>query len=582
LILCRTPRCINHTYDFAGADAMNILTITNISKTYGLHQVLNQVSFAVNAGQRIGLVGANGVGKSTLLKIVIGEIEADRGAVALASGMKIGYLPQVIASFEGQTLADMIADSMRHLRQLEARMRQLEQQMGAVSGEALEAVMLEYGDVTEQFERYGGYEIDHRVDTVLAGLHVAHIPREQQFATLSGGEKSRVGLAMLLLQPTDVLLLDEPTNHLDFASMNWLEAYLQQFRGAILIVSHDRQFLNRTANVIVELDEHSRTARRYSGNYDAYHAAKLVERRKWETDYEQQQEEIKALRLEMKETARRNSNYRAHTDSDKYIRNAKIASHDRTVSRRVQAAEERLRRIEANPIPQPPEPLNFDPDFDAQALKGRQPVTISGVTKAFGARCVLDKVTFTLGAESRVVVVGPNGAGKSTLLKILIGLEASDSGEVYRNPGVRIGYLDQEGVLLDPEKTVLEALRDGIDLTEQQAITFMLRSGLFRYADMRLLVGQLSSGQQRKLQIARLIAGRANLLVLDEPTNYVSFDVLEGLEEALRHFPGPVIAASHDRRFIEHFSGQIWELQDGKLNQNVDTSEYVELQTAAT
>jgi macrolide transport system ATP-binding/permease protein len=205
---------------------------------------------------------------------------------------------------------------------------------------------------------------------------------------------------------------------------------------------------------------------------------------------------------------------------------------------------------------------------------------ISGVTKAFGARHVLDNVTFTLGTESRVVVVGPNGAGKSTLLKMLIGLEAPDKGEVYRNPGVRIGYLDQEGALLNPDQTVLESLRDGFDLTEQQAITFMLRAGLFRYADMHLLVGQLSSGQQRKLQIARLIAGRANLLVLDEPTNYVSFDVLEGLEEALRHFPGPVIAASHDRRFIEQFGGEVWELQDGTLNKNVDAAEYVGIQPA--
>jgi len=551
------------------------LSILNISKTFGYHQVLNGVSLMLNAGERIGLVGANGVGKSTLLKIITGELEADGGTVMLTPGAKLGYLPQAIASFEGRTLADLIAESMRHLRDLEARMRDLEQQMEAASPDVLDAIMVEYGETVEQFERYGGYEMDYRVDAVLEGLGVNHIPRERLFATLSGGEKSRVGLALLLLQAPDVLLLDEPTNHLDFASMAWLEVYLRGYRGGILIVSHDRQFLNRTVGAIVEIDEHTRAARRYAGNYDTYHAAKERERRKWEFDYERQQEEIKALRIEIKQTARRNSNYRAHTDSDKYIRNAKIATHDHTVSRRVHAAEEKLKRIEDDPILPPPTPLRFDPDFDPHALKGRMPLVVSNVTKAFGECCLLRDVSFTLGPESCIVLVGPNGAGKSTLLKILIGVEQPDSGEVYRNPGAAIGYLDQEGATLDPAKTVLEAFREGIPFTEQQAITFLLRSGLFRYEDMGKLAGQLSSGQRRKLQIARLIAGRANLLILDEPTNNVSFDVLEGLEAALRQFPGPIIAASHDRRFIEQFNGDIWVLEDGFVNKNVDAAAYV-------
>jgi macrolide transport system ATP-binding/permease protein len=541
------------------------VTIANVSKTYAFHQVLNQVSLTLNAGERVGLVGANGVGKSTLLKIIIGDIETDSGSVMITPGAQVGYLPQAIASFEGRTVDDLIADSMRHLRDLESQMRALEQQMETASNGKLDALMLEYGDVTEQYERYGGYEIDHRVDAILDGLHVGYIPLDRPFATLSGGEKARVGLAMLLLQAPDVLLLDEPTNHLDFASLGWLEGYLQGYRGGILIVSHDREFLNRTVNAIVEIDEHTRTARRYSGNYDAYHTAKIQERRKWEADFERQQEEIKALRLEMKETARRNSNYRAHTDSDKYIRNAKIATHDHTVSKRVHAAEEKLKRIEANPLPRPPEPLHFDPAFDPQLLKGRMPMIVSGVTKAFGERVVLNDISFTLGLPSRVVLVGPNGAGKTTLLKILVGTDKPDSGKVYLNPAVKVGYLDQESANLDLTKTVLEAFTEGMEYTQQQLITILLRGGLFRYDDLSKQVGQLSSGQRRKLQIARLIAGKANLLVLDEPTNYVSFDVLEGLEEALRDFPGPVIAASHDRRFIEQFQGEVWEMRDGEV-----------------
>jgi len=554
----------------------NYLSVSNISKTYGFHTVLNNVSFVLNAGERIGLVGANGVGKSTLLKIVMGEVEPDDGSVLLTPGTQLGYLAQTITAYDGKTVDDLIAESMRRVHELEGQMRDLEAQMTAVTGAALDQVMAYYGDVTEQFERAGGYDLGYRVDTVLNGLGVSHIQRERLFATLSGGEKARVGLALLLLQSPDVLLLDEPTNHLDFVSLEWLESYLAAYPGAILTVAHDRQFLNRTVNAILEIDEHSRAAKRYSGDYGAYQAAKIRERHKWEIDYTNQQAEIKALKLEIKETAHRNSNYRAHTDSDKYIRNAKIENHAGTVAKRIRAAEEKLKRIEANPIPQPPAPLRFDPDFDPERLKGRLPIVVSGLTKAYGERTILRDVSFTVGLHSRIVLVGPNGAGKSTLLKILLGMEAADAGEVHIHPAVKIGYLSQEHDLLDPSKTAFDAYRAGLPGTDQQLKAMLIKSGLSRYDEFGRLVGQLSSGQQRKLLIARLIAGRANLLVLDEPTNDVSFDVLEALETALHDFPGPVIAASHDRRFMQQFDGELWELRDGDLIQHLGGyAEYV-------
>jgi macrolide transport system ATP-binding/permease protein len=545
------------------------LSVSNISKTYGFHPVLNQVSFVLNGGERMGLVGANGVGKSTLLKVITSEVEPDSGSVSLTPGMELGYLAQTIAGYDGKTVDDLIAESMRRLYQLEDQMRDLESQMTSLIDEALNSVMAQYGDVMEQFERAGGYDIGYRVDAVLNGLGIGHIERDRPFGTLSGGEKARVGLAMLLLKSPDVLLLDEPTNHLDFASLEWLEGYLAAYPGAILTVSHDRQFLNRTVNTILEIDEHSRTAKRYSGNYDTYQAAKVRERQKWEADYANQQEEIKALKLEVKETARQNSNYRAHTDSDKFVRNAKIANHANTVSKRVRVAEEKLKRIEANPMPQPPAPLRFDPEFDPERLKGRLPIVASGLTKTFGERTVLKDVSFTVGLHSRIVLVGPNGAGKSTLLKILMGLEETATGQVYINPAVRIGYLSQDYDLLDPEKTVFEAYKEGLEGTDQQLKATLIKTGLFRYDEFGKLVGQLSSGQQRKLQLARLIAGRANLLILDEPTNDVSFDVLEALENALYDFPGPVITASHDRRFMQQFNGELWELRDGLLVQHL-------------
>jgi macrolide transport system ATP-binding/permease protein len=541
------------------------LTLRNISKSYSFHHILSDVSLIVNAGERIGLVGANGVGKSTLLKIVTGEIEPDGGEIVLAPDRKIGYLAQVIEGYDDQTLAALIAASVEAIHALERQMRALEQQMTRAHGDALDAIMAEYGDVTEQFERYGGYDIDYRIDVVLEGLGVAHLARERVFGTLSGGEKARVGLAMLLLQSPDVLLLDEPTNHLDFATMSWLESYLNGYRGAILVVSHDREFLNRIATAIVEIDEHTRTTRRYSGSYDTYQRAKAQERLKWIRDYAEQQEEIKALRLQVKETARNNNNYRAHTDNDKFVLGIKKNTHADTVSKRVRAAEEKLRRIEENPIPEPPEPLTFEAKFDPQELKGRLPLIVSGISKRYGDKTVLDDVSFTVPQRGRIVLVGVNGAGKSTLMRIISGEETPDSGAVFVNPAVKIGYLDQEGVAADANLTVYEAYAQGLDREEKALKSMLLNSGLFRYDDLDKRVGVLSAGQQRKLQIARLMAGGANLLLLDEPTNYVSFDVLEELEAALKLFPGPVIAASHDRRFIQQFDGEVWALEGGRL-----------------
>ncbi len=547
---------------------MSIL-ITNISKSYGVHQILDNVSLVVSAGQRIGLVGANGVGKSTLLKIIVGEIEPDGGTITITNQVRIGYLPQAMIDFGSKTIDNLVAEAVRDLQALEERMRSLERQM-TETGANLETVMAEYGLVAEQFEQHGGYELDHRVDSILTGLRVGHIARQRQIATLSGGERSRVGLAMLLLQAPDVLLLDEPTNHLDFASLEWLEGYLQGYRGAMLIVSHDRQFLNRTATAIVEIEEHSRKTKQYTGNYDAYLQAKTLERQRWQFDYEHQQEEIKALRHEIKTTARQVSHNRAPKDGDKFLKHFKRGRVENTVSRRVSSAEERLRRIEANPIPKPPDDLTFEPDFDPQALKGHTPLFASGVVKAFGRRIVLDGVSFTLGLHSRIALVGANGTGKSTLLKILAGLLPADEGEIYVNPQVKIGYLDQDQESLQPDRTVLEVYRADLPGHEQQHITVLLASGLFRYEEIGRQVGPLSSGQKRKLQIARLMAERANLLLLDEPTNYVSFDVLEAFEAALRAFPGPVVAASHDRRFLEQFGGEVWELRDGHLINHTD------------
>jgi len=547
-----------------------VLHTQDIHKAYGVHQVLQDVSLLLNTGERVGLVGANGVGKSTLLKIIAGTVEADSGTISVRNGARIGYLAQRIDQVQGRTVADLIDDALAELQAMEARMRQLEGLMAADNTDAtmLDTIMAEYSDLLDTFDRRGGYEMENRTAAVLDGLRINHIPLERMLATLSGGEKARFALAALLLGEPDLLLLDEPTNHLDFATLTWLEDYIRGYRGAVAIVSHDRTFLNRTVSSIVEIDEHTRTARQYTGDYDAYLTAKGHERRRWERDYAQQQDTIKDLQFEVKVGARGNRNYRAHGDGDKMLRNAKIAKHEATVSKRIRAAEERLNRILADPIPEPPEPLHFEADFNPKTFEGRIPVNVAGVRKCYGDKTVLANISFALHAHSRVVLVGANGAGKSTLMRILMGIETPDSGHVQISPSARIGYLDQESRRLDPAMTVFEAYSHGLDDDEQRLKAILLNAGLFRIDDFDKRISDLSSGQRRKVQVGRLMAGGYNLLMLDEPTNDVSFDVVEGLEDALTDFPGPIIAASHDRRFIQRFGGEVWLLQDGHLHKD--------------
>lgn len=545
------------------------LSVADVHLTYQLHPVLNGVSFILNVADHLGLVGPNGVGKSTLLRIAAGQLAPDSGSIFVAPGMRLGYLPQTALSAPGVTLADQIAGALAHVHALEARMHALEAEMAQAAGEALTDILDTYAVTADAFERAGGYDAERAVDVIFTGLGIAHLERERPVESFSGGERARAGLALLLLSAPDILLLDEPTNHLDQAALTWLEDWLAAYRGAQIIVSHDRAFLNRTATAILEIDEHTRRARRYAGGYDAYRDARIAERARWWDDWEAQQEEIRHLTLELKEGAHRNSNYRAHSDGDKMQRKKKIETHAGTVSARVGRARERLARIEANPIPQPPEPLRFKTGLHADAFKGRLPIVVSDVRKQFGDRVVLDGVSLTVGAASRIALVGPNGSGKSTLLKLILGQLAADAGEISVSAAARIGYLAQDRRTFDPALTLFEAFRADLDETDQAAKALLIRSGLFRYADFDTRVRDLSAGMERKLQLARIIATRANVLLLDEPTNDLSFDVIEGLETALEDYEGAIVAAAHDRRFLDVFvnrlGGTILELRAGRL-----------------
>ncbi len=543
-----------------------LTAIRNLSKSYGAIMVLNEVSFVVNDNDRVGIVGSNGVGKSTLLRILMGQEEADSGTITYASSVEVGYLPQTTPEFYGRTIQDLILESVGNLRQLEERMRQLEADMATADKEYLATLLNEYNEVSTRFQDRGGYDLNYRIDSILEGLHLTYLPRTQEMHTLSGGEKERVGLATLLLRSPDLLFLDEPTNHLDVASLEWLENYLNTYRGGALIVSHDRQFLNRAVNSILEIDEHEHHLKEYEGNYDEYVQAKAAERLKWEGDYERQQEEIKELRKRIKDTARNvGHSYRIPRDNDKFAIYFFEQQKQQAVSRNVRAAEEQLKRIEANPIAKPPELLQINSHFNTEAMPSQVVISLSHLTKSFGERCLLDDVDLMVKAKARIVLVGPNGTGKTTLLKIIMSMEPPNAGEVRVASSARIGYLAQEPEMFDLSKTVIETYRYGQVGYEGEFIGRLLGYDLFRLEDMTKKVGQLSVGQQRKLEIACLMTKRPNVLLLDEPTNYISLDVLEAFESAVLAFPGPVITISHDRWFIERFGGERWELTEGKL-----------------
>jgi len=541
-----------------------MLIVRHLSKSYGAIIVLADISFVINPNDRVGIVGPNGVGKTTLLSILVGQESIDSGSFSFAPSTEVGYLPQTTPEFYGRTMQDLILESVGNLRQLEERMRQLEAAMGTAGGDELATLIEEYDLVSTRFQDRGGYELDYKIDTILEGLRISYLPRDREMQTLSGGEKARVGLATLLLRSPDLLLLDEPTNHLDFASLEWLESYLSSYKGAILLVSHDRQFLNRAVNQIFEIDEYSHHLKKYEGNYDAYVLAKAAERAKWEEDYERQQEEIKELRKRIRETARNVAHNRPPSDGDKLAYNFFGTRVQNTISRGVRAAEELLRRIEEDPIPKPPKQMQVSSYFNVEPLQSQVVINASHLTKCWDETCVLNDISFTIPSDARILLFGPNGAGKTTLLRIIMGLEKPGNGEVSIVDSALIGYLPQDPQM-DLDKTVIETYRYGQVGYEGEFVGRLIGYGLFRLEDMYKKVGQLSIGQRRKLEIARLMAESPNVLLLDEPTNYISLDVLEAFESAILSFPGPVIAVSHDRWFIQRFGGKIWELEEGRI-----------------
>ena len=545
-----------------------MLQVLNLSKHYGSETVLEDVSFVVNPGERVGLVGPNGSGKSTLLRIIAGVEPADSGRVVVGGGATAAWLPQGFEADPAQTLGQAVRRRLIEHADAYARMARVEERMAYASGGELDALITEYGRASEEFEALGGYEVEQRAAAVLQGLGLGDVPEDTPLSNLSGGERTRAALAGVIAANPGVLLLDEPTNHLDIAALEWLEAYLSGYSGAALVASHDRAFLDGVATGILELGGRASGIASYPGNYSAYRLAKKRELEKQTAAWKGQEAEQRKIRRDIERTKQTALRTERATTHDFYRRRAK------KVARKAKVRERRLERMLDSPdrVERPRAVWKMNLDFGSPARGGTLPLRLEGVGHGYAGRWLFRDVDLVLEHGERVALLGPNGSGKSTLLGIVMGLVAPDVGKVRVGENVRTGYMPQDQAGLDWSVTTLDMVRRAAELSETEART-MLHLYLFEGDDALLPAGRLSYGQRTRLLLAKLVLEGANLLVLDEPVNHLDIPSRERFEQALDAFPGSVLMAVHDRDLIERFATAIWSIEDGGIRRYEKLSE---------
>ena len=502
-------------------------------------KILDGLTFQVDSGERVGLLGKNGCGKTTLLRILTGQLDWDEGEVVLAPDKRVGLISQIPVYPAGYTVEDVLDTAFRPLREMEEEMEQLAARMERGEDPAL---LRRYDQLTAAFEAGGGYDTDTRKNKVCSGLQIGPGMREQLFDRLSGGEKTRVNLGRLILEDTDILLLDEPTNHLDLKATEWLEEYLDKFKGTVLAVSHDRWFLDRVVDRVIEIQEGK--AEFYSGNYSFYVVEK--ERRYQEKlkQYEKEQAKIQQL-----EKAAEQLRIWAYSGNDK-------------IFKRAQSMEKRIERMRTTD--RPTRERKMEVRFGEREFRGDEVLTIKGLSKSFGQRALFSGVDLEVVGGERIALLGDNGTGKSTLIKILMGEEGPDEGKIRMGPTVKIGYLPQIIHFDHPERSLLDTMLYELDCTAQTARN-RLASFKFRGEDVFKPVSALSGGGQSRLRLCMLMDEKINLLILDEPTNHLDIQSREWIEEAVEEYEGNLLFVSHDRYFIDRFATRVWVLEDGQV-----------------
>ena len=518
------------------------IVVSGIEKSFEQDRVvLDDVSFQVEAGERVGLLGPNGAGKTTLLRIMTGELTPDKGFIAIPQGRRIGYISQLAEAPEGASVEDVLRMAFAEVQAVSAALEEIRQRMDR--GEHSEGMMRRYDDLMTRFDMLGGYDCETRLAKVAAGLHISAEQRRQPFDSLSGGEQTRIRLAVMILRETDILLLDEPTNHLDMDSIEWLENYIDHYKGTVLAVSHDRYFLDRTVTRIVELDHGG--VEFYSGNYSFYVVEKEARYKLQMKQYEKEQAKIAQL-----EKAADQLSAWAYSGMDKTYK-------------RVMSIRKRIEWLHQTEKPTREERLDLG--FPTVPFRADYALRMRDLRKSFGSRTLFSGVTQTIrGGGERVALVGANGAGKTTLLKILLGEETPDEGAVQFGPSVRAAYLPQQIEFAHPERTLYDTLLYELGCEPQQARN-RLGAYRFRGEDQFKRVSQLSGGERARLKLCLLMNSAVNMLILDEPTNHLDLDSREWIESAVDQFEGTLLIVSHDRYFVNRFATRIWELENGEL-----------------
>ena len=526
-----------------------ILACNNISKAFGTTQILSGVTFHVNEREKAAIVGINGAGKSTLLKIIMKEMTSDGGEVILSKGSTIGYLAQHQNLASDNSILSEMLTVKQDIIDLDQNIRSLEQEMKHVEGESLNQMLATYTRLTHEFEVKNGYAYQSEVTGILKGLGFGEEDFDKKVNTLSGGQKTRIALGKLLLSKPDIILLDEPTNHLDLISIAWLETFLLNYNGAVIVVAHDRYFLDKVVSKIVELDNTKCTT--FEGNYSDYAIKKSMLRNAMLKQYMNQQQEIK--------------------HQEEVI--AKLRSFNREKSiKRAESREKMLDKIERVERPTDHTQMHFN--LEPRIISGNDVLSIHGLQKAYDKLTLFTDLNFEIKRGEKVAIIGNNGTGKTTILKIINGQVGADGGEVRLGTKVRVGYYDQEHQVLNPDKTLFDELQDEYPHLDNTSVRNILAAFLFTEDDVFKRIKDISGGERGRVSLAKLMLSEANLLILDEPTNHLDITSKEILENAINHYNGTVLYVSHDRYFINKTATRILDLTEQSLLNYIGNYDY--------
>jgi ATP-binding cassette subfamily F protein 3 len=515
-------------------------SVKDLNKYYGAQHVLKGLNFEVFEGERVGLLGKNGAGKTTLFKILSGSEAYESGSVYLSDQVKLGVLDQIPVYPQGFKAVEVLMTAFEGQMLLKEEMQGLELAMAAACDDSL---IKRYGEIQSRFETQGGYAMDSELSKICNGLEISEEMQRQAFELLSGGEKTRVNLGRILLQNPQLLLLDEPTNHLDIASAEWMEEFLKQYKGTVIVISHDRYFLDHAVTRIIELVDGK--AELYSGNYSYYVQEKEDRYQQQLAQYQQEQRKVKQL----EEAARKMHEWANNADNP-------------ALHKRAFAMEKRIERLETTE--RPTKERTMKGSFQKERFAGKEVVVLEELSKAYDGNKILDRLSITLYKGQRIALLGRNGCGKTTLLRLLSGEEQPDSGRAKLGESIRPALLQQNIIFERPERTVLDMVRYDLELSDSAARN-LLAAYKFKGNDVFKRVSALSGGEKTRLRLCLLMQKGVNMLILDEPTNHLDIASREWVESCVEEFGGTVLFVSHDRYFINRFAETIWELEEGQL-----------------